>query len=143
MSASLSWMAWCSADRLAEGPALLRIGERVVERAGRDAHAARGDVDAAQLQPADGVVEAAALLTPPIRLVGRHAVVVEDELRGIDGPVAELLQLAADGEARPLLAMSRLMPLWRGWASGSVFTSSAKQEPSTPLVIQVLVPFTT
>ena len=35
------------------------------------------------------------------------------------------------------------MPLWRGSAAGSVFTSSAKQLPWMPLEIQVLVPLTT
>ena len=35
------------------------------------------------------------------------------------------------------------MPLWRGWASGSVLTSTAKQWPWMPFEIQVLVPFRT
>ena len=35
------------------------------------------------------------------------------------------------------------MPLWRGSASGLVFTSTAKHEPWMPLEIQVLVPFNT
>ena len=35
------------------------------------------------------------------------------------------------------------MPLWRGSASGSVLTSTAKHEPWMPFEIQVLVPLTT
>ena len=35
------------------------------------------------------------------------------------------------------------MPRWRGSAPGSVLTSSAKQEPSMPFVIQVLAPLIT
>jgi hypothetical protein len=42
----------------------------------------------------------------------------------------------------PFSSSMKDMPLWRGCASGSVFTSTAKQVPSTPLVIQVLVPLT-
>jgi hypothetical protein len=41
-------------------------------------------------------------------------------------------------------AMNRLMPLWRGSAAGSVFTSSATHVAvSMPLEIQVLVPLMT
>ena len=35
------------------------------------------------------------------------------------------------------------MPLWRGLAAGSVFTSSAKACPWMPFEIQVLVPLMT
>ena len=35
------------------------------------------------------------------------------------------------------------MPLWRGSASGSVLTRSARQEPWMLLVIQVLAPLMT
>ena len=58
-----------------------------------------------------------------------HAIVLEIELAGVDATIAELRQLARNIEARPLSAISRLMPLWRVSACGSVFTNSAKQLP--------------
>src|SRR5712692_429099 len=50
------------ADRLAEGLALLRVLDRLGERRLRDADAARGDVDPSELEAADRLLEAAALL---------------------------------------------------------------------------------
>ncbi len=55
MSASFSWIAWCSQIGL---PKVLRIcgTHGIVERRLRDADAARRDVDAAQLEPAQRVL---------------------------------------------------------------------------------------
>src|SRR5688572_19299507 len=87
------------ADRFAEGVALTRILKRLVERGLGHADAARRDVDASQLQAADGLMEAAPFGADKIGR--RHAIVVEQELRGVDALVAELLELAARAEARP------------------------------------------
>ena len=89
------------ADRLAEGLAHLGVLGGELERAFRHAHAARRHVDAAELQPAGRLVEALALLAAD-QVVGRQPVVLEHQLAGIDRLVAELLQLAADREARLL-----------------------------------------
>ena len=63
-----------------------------------DADAARRDVDASELEPAGRLVEAS-----PFRLadevIGRNAIILEDQLGGIDCLVAELLQLAAHPQA--------------------------------------------
>ena len=95
ISPSLSWIAWCSQIGL---PKVLRIWAYSVaslQRALGDADAARGDVDAAELEPAGRLVEAPALDLAD-QVVGRNAVVLEDQLGRIDRLVAELLELAAD-----------------------------------------------
>src|SRR5688572_15619201 len=89
------------ADRLAEGVALARILERFLERGLGHADAARRDIDPAELEAADGLMKAAPFRADQI--ARRHAVVVEHELGRIDALVAELLELAARGESRPLL----------------------------------------
>ena len=86
------------ADLLAERLALLRVAERVVERRLRDPGAARGDVDAADLDPAHEVLEPladAGLAAEHARR--RRAEAVEDELGRLDALVAELLQRRASG----------------------------------------------
>src|SRR3546814_14175900 len=88
-------------ERLAEGLALLGVADRILHRRPGDADAARRDVDPPQLQPAERVAQAEALLAAD-QVGGRDAVVVEDQFGGIDALVAELPQLAADGAARHL-----------------------------------------
>src|SRR6185503_6761253 len=90
------------ADRLAEGLALLRVPQRLGERRLRDADAACRDVDAPELEPAGRLLEAAAFLADEV--TRGDAVVLEDELGRVDALVAELLELAACLESRPLLA---------------------------------------
>ena len=90
------------ADRLAEGLALLGVAHRLVEAGLGDADAARGHVDAAQLQAAESVLETLALDSAD-ELVGIHAVILEGELGGVDPAIAKLLELAADPEALALL----------------------------------------
>ena len=58
MSASLNWIAWKRGDRLAELLALLRVGEREVVGALREADAHRGDRDAAAVEDLEELVEA-------------------------------------------------------------------------------------
>src|SRR2546430_9453490 len=89
-------------DRLAEGLADLAVGERLVERRLRQSHAARGDVDAAELERAERLLEARSLLAAD-QPVGRNAIIFEHQLGRIDALVAELLELAAHGEAVALL----------------------------------------
>src|SRR5688500_7317441 len=76
--------------------------ERLLERGLGDADAARRDVDPAEREAADGLVEAAPFRADQI--ARRHAVVVEHELGRVDALVAELLELAARAESGPLLA---------------------------------------
>ena len=90
-------------DRLAEGVAHLRVVGREPQRAFGDADAARRDVDAPELEPAGRLIEALALDLAD-QVIGRNAIVLEDQLGGIDRLVAELLELAADAEARPASA---------------------------------------
>ena len=89
-------------DGPAEGLALLGVAERVLHGGARDADAAGRDIDAAELQPAERMAQPLAFLQPD-QPVGGYPVVLEDEFGGIDALVAELLQLAADGEAGALL----------------------------------------
>src|SRR3546814_7211002 len=74
-------------DRLAEGLALLGVADRILHRRPGDADAARRDVDPPQLQPAERVAQAEALLAAD-QVGGRDAVVVEDQFGGIDALVA-------------------------------------------------------
>ncbi len=85
-------------DRLAEGLADLAVGERLVERRLRQSHAARGNVDAAELERAERVLEAQSLLAAD-QPVGRNPIVLEHQLGRVDALVAELLQLAAHRKA--------------------------------------------
>ena len=89
-------------DRFAEGPAHLRVAERVLERGIGEADAAGRDVDPAELEPGHDLDKAVALRAADQATL-RHAVVLEEQLGGIAAVVAELLQPAADPEARPLL----------------------------------------
>ena len=75
------------ADRLAERLACLRILRRERERAFRNSNAARGDVDPAELQPPGDLVKTLTFDFPD-QMVGGHAVVREDQLRGVDRLIA-------------------------------------------------------
>src|SRR5690606_30495007 len=89
-------------DRLSERLPLLRIPNRIVECGHGDADAAGRDIDAAEFETPERVTEAEALLTAD-QILGRNRIVLEDQLGGVDALVAELLELAADGEPRALL----------------------------------------
>ena len=81
------------ADRLAEGLALLRVADRVVEARLRKPGAAGGDVDPADLDAAHEVLEPladAGVAAEDAR--GRGAEAVEDELGRLDTLVPELLR---------------------------------------------------
>ena len=60
MSASLPWIAWNLRDRLAEGLALLGVGQRLVERALGQADAHRRDADPADVEDVEELLEAGA-----------------------------------------------------------------------------------
>src|ERR1700710_128444 len=81
-------------DRLAEGFALLAVFERQLERPLGDADAARGDVDAADLERVHHLRETLAdALGAAEHAVGRAFVAVVDELGRLDALVAHLLDL--------------------------------------------------
>src|SRR5262249_25912114 len=68
----------------------------------REARAARRDVDAAQLQSVQHLLQAVPFLGSD-QVVGRHLAVLEYQLRGVYSPVTELVELAHDLVARSLL----------------------------------------
>ena len=86
------------ADRLAEGLADLGVFARKLERAFGNADAARGDIDASEFEPARRLEEALAFDAAD-QMIGRNAIILENQLRGIDRLVAELRQFAADRKA--------------------------------------------
>ena len=104
-------------NRLAEGLALLGVAHRLVEAGLGDADAARGHVDAAQLQAAESVLEALAL-DPADELVGIDPVVLEGELGRVDPAIAKLLELAADPEALAFLGEEQAHALVAGLGIG-------------------------
>src|SRR5690606_6918504 len=76
---------------------------RVLQRRAGDAHAACSDVDAAELEAAEHLLQAASF-DPAHEIGGGHAVALKRELRAVDALVSELFQLAAGGESGTLLA---------------------------------------
>ena len=70
----------------------------LIERGLRKADAARGDVDAAELESSKRMLEPEALL-PADQPVGRNDIVLEHQFGGVDALVAQLLKLAADLKA--------------------------------------------
>jgi hypothetical protein len=94
------------ADRLAERLPLLAVADRILEGRARDADRARRDVDAADLEPGQRDLEAAALLAADER-VGGQAVVLERDLARLDAAIAELVEVAADRQARDPSARRR------------------------------------
>ena len=90
------------ADRLAEGLADLRVGDALLQGGAGDAASARRDVDPAELQATQDLLQPAALLGPH-EVLPRDLAVVEDELAGVDPLVADLLELAHDPEPGKVL----------------------------------------
>ena len=85
-------------DRLAEGDALLRIRERRVERGARHADRLRADADAPAFEARERDLQALAFLAEQVR--GRDAAVLEHDLRGVAGVLAELVLEARDACSR-------------------------------------------
>ena len=69
------------ADRLAESLSHLRVRNGFLQAGAGDAHPARGDVDPAELQPGEDLLEAAALALADEVLAG-HLALVEHQLAG-------------------------------------------------------------
>ena len=86
-------------DRLAEGLALLHIGERVGQRALHRADAADGDDQPLLRQLLHQLHEALALALAE-QVLGRHRHLVEEQLRGVLRLHADLVEVAAAAEAR-------------------------------------------
>src|SRR6476469_5160000 len=85
-------------DLLAEGLALLGVGDAELESPSRDTTSAGSDVDTADLDAVHHLVEALARLASEDLRVGR-AVPVEDELGRVDALVAHLVDLAGHRDA--------------------------------------------
>ena len=83
------------ADRLAELDPLLAVGQRVLERAAGQADGAGGGLRAGDVEPAEAVLEALALLLAGVlQRVGRQPQAVELELPGGQPEVADLVDRA-------------------------------------------------
>ncbi len=98
------------ADRLAEGGALLRVANRVLERRLPDADRARRDVDPADFERAHHLLEALALPAAD-QIAGRHLELLEQHLAGVDSLVAEFLELRLTVGPRSFFSTAnRLIP---------------------------------
>src|SRR5204863_329335 len=80
----------------------LRVADRVLEGGLRHAHGARGDVDAPDFEPREHLLEPAPLDSAH-QVRDRHAEVLEVDLAGLDALVAQLVDVAPDGEAGRVL----------------------------------------
>src|SRR4029453_13465481 len=85
-------------SRLADLLAFLHVGDRVIERALREAEHLRADADAAFVERLDRDLVALADLAEDLRF--RHDAVFEDGVARAAGADAELVLFLADGEAR-------------------------------------------
>ncbi len=85
-------------QRLAEGLALSRVGERRLERGARHADRLCGDVDATRLQVGERDAIADALLGESV--IQRDVTVLEHDLRRVGGVLAGLFLDARDDPAR-------------------------------------------
>src|SRR2546426_7850229 len=105
-------------DGLPKGLTLLGIADRVLEGRPGQADAARRHIDAPALEGTHDHREARVLLAEQI--LQRHARVLKDDLARAQPTVAQLLQMAADPEARRALVdeqagdAPRLGPRWIG-----------------------------
>ena len=114
MSASLKRIAWNAPIGRAELHALLRVRQRVLERAAREPDRARRGVDAGDVEAVHRRVEGAARGARGVRgvvgaraeqRVGRHAQVVEDEVERRDAVVADLVDRRAGEAFREAVAL--------------------------------------
>ena len=103
-SASLKRVFWKSNSGLAEGLALLRVLDRQFDRALDHRGRRHAQQQALVRQLAHQLREALAFLLAE-QVVGRHAHAVEEQLGGVGGMLAELLQPPADAEARQVFGL--------------------------------------
>ena len=96
----MNWIALELVDRLAELPALARVGGGVVGRALGDPDGLGGDAEARVVERAERDGEALALGADQVLV--RDADVVEDRLAGRRALDAELVLELADAEAGPV-----------------------------------------
>ena len=121
MSASLNWIAWNFADRLAELVALAGVVERHVEHRLGEAQRQRGDRDAADLERAEELAEAELGVTD--EMVVGHPHVVEEQLARVEAlptdpphlrPHREPGRVLLDDEAGELRARATIAGLGAG-----------------------------
>ena len=86
------------ADGLAECLADLRVRDALLEAGTGNAAPARRDVDSAESETSEDLLQAPALHVSD-EILFRDLAVVEDQLAGIDSLVTDLLELACDSEA--------------------------------------------
>src|SRR5687768_10509576 len=85
-------------DRFAEGPAKLRVPQRLLQTRAREPCTTRRDVGAPELEPVQHLLESAPFRAAD-QVSGRHPAVDEQHLARVDAAIAELLELAHDIEA--------------------------------------------
>ena len=79
-------------NRFAEGPPLLRVGERLLQARAGEPGPSCGDIDASQLQAVQHLLQAAPFLGAD-QVVGRHPAVIEHELGRVYAAVAGFVHL--------------------------------------------------
>ena len=100
MSASFSWIAWCSPMTLPMVSRCMGVGQRRVEGGPGHADRPRRDVDAAHLEHAEDLRQAPPELADDVGR--RDAVVGVRHLDRLDAAVAELAHVLADRDALEL-----------------------------------------
>ncbi len=128
-------------DRLAERPALLRVGERVLERGARDAERLGRDADPAAVERRHRDLEAAADLAEQVIVGSRTS--SRKIWRRLAAADAELVVRACPTRT-PLVFIGRMNAVMPWWPAALSFIVNSTQTSATgPLVIQFLVPLMT
>jgi hypothetical protein len=88
-------------DRMAKRLPLVRVSERAVEARLGDSHRSAGDVDAAEFERRERLLEALPFDASK-QILRRHAALVQEHLARFRAFVAELAEISADNQSRCL-----------------------------------------
>ena len=142
ISASSNRLFWNDADRLAERRALLHVVERPAERGlGGGAPPATAIDSRSCGRLSHEVREALALVAEQV--VDRHLHVGEEQLGGVLGVQADLVEVAAPLEAVHAPLEHEQAHALVASAAGSVLTAVITRSALMPLVMNVFEPLTT